>query len=33
MIDDEGPLGDADDAKRKQAIENHYKMGRGRKVS
>ena len=25
MIDDEGPLGDADDAKRKQAIENHYK--------
>jgi L-ribulose-5-phosphate 3-epimerase len=25
MIDDEGSLGDPDDAKRKQAIENHYK--------
>lgn len=25
MIDDEGALGDADEAKRKQAVENHYK--------
>ena len=25
MIDDEGSLGDPDDAKRKQAVENHYK--------
>jgi sugar phosphate isomerase/epimerase len=25
MIDDEGALGDADEARRKQAVENHYK--------
>ncbi len=25
MCDDEGPLGDADDKKRKKAVENHYK--------
>jgi L-ribulose-5-phosphate 3-epimerase len=25
MVDDEGHLGDADEAKRKQAVENHYK--------